>query len=117
MSWFESISGAIQYHPQSTLSNHVKDSLATLAKYDRISHNLQMAIRSDEKRLQDHLESAIKDKSAAELLEIDESIYNEGLKRINLKRQRLTNMYEYQMKIAQGLYDLMDKKIEAFGNI
>jgi hypothetical protein len=120
MSWFDSVITAIQdvrsNDPKNeNLSTYMKESLAILAKYDRISNTIHQEIKQEEKQLLDQFEAETKDKSSAELLELDETPYQDGLKKLSLKRQRLSSIYDYQMKIAHNCYDLIDKKIAAFG--
>lgn len=61
MSWFDSITAAIQdthsNDPKNeNLSSYMKESLATLAKYDRISHTMIQEIKQEEKQLLDQFE-------------------------------------------------------------
>lgn len=97
-----------------SLSSYLSESLKTMQQYDRISNKIKMEIKSYEKKLIDKLESECKSKTSEELQNLDETEYKNGLQILNSKRQKLSQIYDYQLKIANSCYELIDKKISAF---
>ena len=105
----------VENNIQQSLSQYLVKSLQILQSYDRHSNKIRLEILSHENELKNFLRIKAKKRLASEIDSFDESVVISIRDAINLKRMKLAAVYEYQMKIVQNCYDVLDKRIGSFG--